>query len=426
MPREHLTFGDVDAGSRRCFSAFAQQRKDTETLTLASCPQSLCREEDKHQFSCAAVQMRIRIPPLSRRRRTASVDQNVNFTVKQAIAGDLGLTEDAANWPINYSSYTSEDAFCDALNARATTDIITVPNGIVAHTLTLQPFTKPASTGNEDRHTVQYWDLPSGQWTFVGVFDGAYDNTVAACHPNLGSSCHVGHSGHEASEHAVQSLPSLIRSHLERVLASDPNPTPSTIGDSFSETIQNFDKSFEDDLKAVIPENFESLSDRELQALINDHATGGRVYTKVIRCMRGACSAIAVIDPAKENLWIVNLGDCEAGQYLTRTCANAQLTRMISVSTWGKGIVRKSRSLYLNFNTQHHDRCGEGEDQRRSSWGRRSNAQQSRPGCLRTHPWCVAPLSYFYQLGNLIIVDVAQPSVIIFSNCPQRTRKRYS
>ena len=85
-----------------------------------------------------------------------------------------------ANWPIGYKSYTSEDAFCEALKAIATTDVVVTPNGIVAHTLTLQPFGSPASTGNEDRHVVQHWELPSGQWTFIGVFDGAYDG-----HPYL-------------------------------------------------------------------------------------------------------------------------------------------------------------------------------------------------------------------------------------------------
>ena len=125
----------------------------------------------------------------------------------------------------------------------------------------------------------------------------------------------VGHSGHETSEHTVKSLPHVVRSHLESVLANDPNPAPSIIGDSFSLAIQAFDKSLEDDLKAALPENFESLSDEELQAVINDQEAGGRVYAKVIRCMHGACSVIAVVDPAKENLWITNLGDCEAGQY---------------------------------------------------------------------------------------------------------------
>lgn len=263
--------------------------------------------------------MRIRIPPFSRRRAAAPENQNVSFVVKKAFAGDLGSrwTEDAANWPVNYKSYTSEGAFCEALKAMATTDIVSTPNGIVAHTLTLQPYAKPASGGSEDRHTVQYWELPSGQWTFVGVFDGVYDDIPSARYHELSSRSDVGHSGHETSEHTVQSLPSIIRAHLENILSSDPNPTPSTIGDAFSKAVQGFDKSLENDLRAALPENFESLSDKELQVVINDQATGGRVYARVIRCMRGACSVIAVIDPAKENLWIVNLGDCEAGQYST-------------------------------------------------------------------------------------------------------------
>jgi len=126
----------------------------------------------------------------------------------------------------------------------------------------------------------------------------------------------------------------MIRSYLETVLTGNPNATPRTIGDAFSKAIQDFDKLLEDDLKAAIPENFESLSDEELQAAINDHATGGRVYTKVTRCMRGACSVITVIDPPKKNLWIVNLGDCEAGQYINRAGTSTKFTHMTSASTW--------------------------------------------------------------------------------------------
>jgi pyruvate dehydrogenase phosphatase len=235
--------------------------------------------------------------------------------VKKAFAGDLGpfWTEDTADWPIDYISYTSESAFCEALKAKATTDIVTIPNGIVAHTLTLQPFTKPASNGNEDRHTVQYWDLPSGQWTFVGVFDGVCDSSAPARYLDLTSPCDAGHSGHETSEYTVKLLPTVIRSHLESTLGHDLEATPGAIGDAVSNAIRAFDKSLEDDLKADIPDNFESLGDEELQAVINDQVTGGHVYTRVIRCMRGACSVIIVIDPSKENLWSVNLGDCEAG-----------------------------------------------------------------------------------------------------------------
>lgn len=276
--------------------------------------------------------MRIRIPPLFRRRQVAApIDPSPSFIVKQAYAGDLGpnWTENAASWPIDYHSYASEDSFCEALKAKATTNIVSTPNGILAHTLTLQPYTKPASTGNEDRHTIQYWELPSGQWTFIGVFDGVYDDTTLERYPDLVPTCDAGHSGHEASEHTVKSLPPIVRSHLESVLTTGLDATPDAIGDALSKAVQAFDKSFEENLNAVIPEDFESLSDEELQTVINDQAAGGRVYNKVIRCMRGACSVIIVIDPAKEDLWTINLGDCEAGQYITRPGTDAELTCMI-------------------------------------------------------------------------------------------------
>lgn len=126
--------------------------------------------------------MRIRIPPLRRRQPAGLTDPNTGFAVKLAFAGDLGpsWTEDSADWPIEYKSYASEASFREALKAKATIDTVVTPNGIVGHTLTLQPYTKPASNGNEDRHTVQYWQLPSGQWTFVGVFDGAHGDIQAS------------------------------------------------------------------------------------------------------------------------------------------------------------------------------------------------------------------------------------------------------
>lgn len=318
--------------------------------------------------------MRIRIPPLLRRRPAVPTGPNFSFTVKKAFAGDLGpfWTEDTAGWPIEYRSYTSENAFCEALKAKATTDIVTTPNGIVGYTLTLQPYTKPASTGNEDRHTVLHWELASGQWTFVGVFDGVYLQDPFYVRSDLAWTWNVGHSGHETSEHTMKSLPPVIRSHLESLLTADPYATPSTIGDAFFKAIKAFDKSFEDDLKAVIPEDFESLSDEELQVLVNDQATGGHIYTRVIRCMRGACSIIVVIDPEKENLWCVNLGDCEAGQCTTSARANAKLTRVSCVGSWRKGVIRRSQSFYTDFDTQCDDRRREGEDPCGSSWGRRS------------------------------------------------------
>ena len=41
-----------------------------------------------------------------------------------------------------------------------------------AHTIAFHPSCRPEYR-IEDRHLVEDWELPSGTWKFVGVFDGA-------------------------------------------------------------------------------------------------------------------------------------------------------------------------------------------------------------------------------------------------------------
>jgi len=50
----------------------------------------------------------------------------------------------------------------------------------------------------------------------------------------------------------------------------------------------------------------------EIKRLINDHSSGGENYAKVIRSICGTTALIGLVDPDKENLWVANLGDCQA------------------------------------------------------------------------------------------------------------------
>jgi pyruvate dehydrogenase phosphatase len=77
-------------------------------------------------------------------------------------------------------------------------------------------------------------------------------------------------------------------------------------------TFEMFDKALLDDLYSVLPKDFETLSDVELKKIINDQATGGKVYSTVIRCMRGSTAIVSLLDPNRINLWVANLGDCQA------------------------------------------------------------------------------------------------------------------
>jgi pyruvate dehydrogenase phosphatase len=80
--------------------------------------------------------------------------------------------------------------------------------------------------------------------------------------------------------------------------------------------LTEFDEALVADLQALIPGNAETLAkmgDDEIKTIIND-GDGGENNVKVLRCMRGCTALVALVGPERENLWIANLGDCQAGE----------------------------------------------------------------------------------------------------------------
>ena len=73
-------------------------------------------------------------------------------------------------------------------------------------------------------------------------------------------------------------------------------------------SIEAFDKSIVDDLMAILPSNLEDLEDEEAEKIANDE----RNAQTILRCMRGSTALIILVDPSRENLWVANLGDCQA------------------------------------------------------------------------------------------------------------------
>lgn len=57
----------------------------------------------------------------------------------------------------------------------------------------------------------------------------------------------------------------------------------------------------------------DTVSDKEIQDIINDHDRGGENFYKARLCMYGTTALVALIDPGRENLWVANLGDSQAG-----------------------------------------------------------------------------------------------------------------
>lgn len=88
--------------------------------------------------------------------------------------------------------------------------------------------------------------------------------------------------------------------------------------DVLSKGIMAFDDAIAGDVLELFPGGLASLpsrSDEEIQAVVNDFAgpSAGANYKKARLCLYGTTALVALVDPAHENLWVANLGDCEAG-----------------------------------------------------------------------------------------------------------------
>lgn len=59
----------------------------------------------------------------------------------------------------------------------------------------------------------------------------------------------------------------------------------------------------------------DNFSDAEIRNIINDQHSGGANWKKARLCMYGTTALVALVDPDHTNLWVANLGDCQAGTY---------------------------------------------------------------------------------------------------------------
>lgn len=89
---------------------------------------------------------------------------------------------------------------------------------------------------------------------------------------------------------------------------------PAFISDCFSRSILAFDKAIADDVLDLFGgvEGLSNYTDREIREILNDQHNGGNNYRKARLNMYGTTALVALVDPDHRNLWIANLGDCQA------------------------------------------------------------------------------------------------------------------
>jgi pyruvate dehydrogenase phosphatase len=125
-----------------------------------------------------------------------------------------------------------------------------------------------------------------------------------------------GHLGDVTVEHAAYHLPIIIRDFLREAFAQNVTRSPAFISDLLSRSMTSFDEAIAGDVLDLFPgglESLSSLSDEHIRRTINDITSGGVNYKKARLCMYGTTALVALVDPEHENLWIANLGDCQAG-----------------------------------------------------------------------------------------------------------------
>jgi len=178
--------------------------------------------------------------------------------------------------------------------------------------ITFQPCLNEDSK-SQDRRAIHSWNLRNGTWKFIGVFDGVY-YFILSDYRRLINSQSPGHAGHETVDHTIEVLPLKVKAKLEELLDKSENYhlPPNVVSSALQDAIVEFDDSTLADFAGLFPGGIRGtldLSDEEIDKIIND---GGENLRKVHNCMRGTTALIALIDPQGDNVWIANLGDCEA------------------------------------------------------------------------------------------------------------------
>ncbi|CAE6435095.1 unnamed protein product [Rhizoctonia solani] len=159
-------------------------------------------------------------------------------------------------------------------------------SGLRVDSVQFQP-AKGEENASQDRIYSGPCDVKGGRWSLVGVFDG--------------------HAGEECAEHTMKNLPA----HIQKTLSSR---TDEALDAQLINAFVSFDNAITQSVLDIFPdpEALASMPAEQLEAIVNDHASGGTNYKKIILAMRGTTAVVSLVDPGRENLWVAGVGDSRA------------------------------------------------------------------------------------------------------------------
>lgn len=92
-------------------------------------------------------------------------------------------------------------------------------------------------------------------------------------------------------------------------------PAAEIISACFTKAITAFDDAIAHDVLDLFGGSVDKLddyTDSQIREIINDQHKGAVNWQKARLCMYGTTALVALVDPENQNLWVANLGDCEA------------------------------------------------------------------------------------------------------------------
>jgi hypothetical protein len=130
----------------------------------------------------------------------------------------------------------------------------------------------------------------------------------------------TGHLGDVTVEHVAHHLPIIVRDFLREANEATHagNYTPDSISDLFTKAIMAFDDAIAHDVLDLFGGSVDKLdnyTDAEIRKTINDQHEGGVNWQKARLCMYGTTALVALVDPDHKDLWVANLGDCQASEF---------------------------------------------------------------------------------------------------------------
>ncbi|KAJ3917849.1 phosphatase 2C-like domain-containing protein [Lentinula edodes] len=213
-----------------------------------------------------------------------------NWAYSEDIPGSRCGPDDGPGWPRSYAFLQEEEIWRELrFLAKPQSTQFDAAKGWRADSVNFQP---SPTTKTQDRYVVKQLEINGKLWTLSGVFDG--------------------HLGDVTVDHVSNHLPIIVGEFLQKAFDSDPSrlSDPGFISDCFSRSIIAFDEAIAGDVLNLFGgiEGLSSYTDRQIREIINDPKN----YRKARLNMYGSTALVALVDDTHENLWVANVGDCQA------------------------------------------------------------------------------------------------------------------